>query len=374
MNFSFSEEQEAVRDLAAHIFSDNTSAERIQALERSGEWHDPALWNELSKANLSAISLPEAIGGGGYSLFETCLLLEEQGRHLAPVHLVPTLLLGGLPLAHFGTPEQQERWLRPVAESGAILTGALHEETGSLPSTPKSHAERDGEGWRITGTKLAVPAAEIAEVMLIPARTDDGVGVFLVEPGAAGVSLERQVTTNREPHSQVVLDGVSVAAGARLGEPGVDVAGWLFEHASVGLCALQLGISEEALRRTAEYATDRKQFGVPIGSFQGVQVRAADAFIDIEAMRSTLWQAAWRLTEGKSSARHVSAARWWASMGGHRVTHAAQHLHGGIGSDIDYPIHRFMLWSKQVERSLGGATPELARLGKIVIDQARERA
>jgi alkylation response protein AidB-like acyl-CoA dehydrogenase len=188
------------------------------------------------------------------------------------------------------------------------------------------------------------------------------------------VSLERQVTTNREPQSRVVLDDVAVAADARLGESGSDVAGWLFEHASVGLCALQLGIAAEALRRTAAYATDRKQFGVPIGSFQGVQVRAADAFIDIEAMRSTLWQAAWRLAAGRPAARHVSAARWWASMGGHRVTHAAQHLHGGIGSDVEYPIHRFMLWAKQVERTLGGATPETVRLGKIVLDEAAERA
>jgi hypothetical protein len=374
VNFSFSDEQEAVRDLAARIFADNTSHERNQALEKSGEWHDRALWAELSKANLSAIALPEAIGGGGYSIFETCILLEQQGRHLAPVPLVPTLLLAGLPLAQFGTQEQQERWLRPVAESGAILTGALHEANGMLPSTPMTRAVRGGDGWRISGTKLAVPAADLAEVLLIPARTDDGVGVFLVEPSAPGVSLERQITTNREPQSQVVLDGVTLAADARLGEPGSDVSGWLFEHASVGLCALQLGIAEEALRRTAVYTTDRKQFGVPIGSFQGVQVRAADAFIDVEAMRSTLWQAAWRLAAGRPAARHVSAARWWASMGGHRVTHAAQHLHGGIGSDVDYPIHRFMLWAKQVERTLGGATPETVRLGKIVLDEAAERA
>ncbi|MBW2268394.1 MAG: acyl-CoA/acyl-ACP dehydrogenase [Deltaproteobacteria bacterium] len=374
MNFSFSDEQEAVRDLSARIFADNTSHERIQALEKSGEWHDSALWAELSEANLTAISLPEAVGGGGCSIFETCLLLEEQGRHLAPVPLVATLLLGGLALAQFGSREQQERWLRPVAESGAILTGALHETGASLPSRPKTRAERDGDGWRISGTKVAVPAADLAKVMLIPARTDDAAGVFLVEPTAPGVSLERQVTTNREPQSQVVLDGVSVAADARLGDAASDVTGWMFDQASVGLCALQLGIAEEALRRTAIYTTDRKQFGVPIGSFQGVQVRAADAFIDIEAMRSTLWQAAWRLAEGRPAARHVSAARWWASIGGHRVTHAAQHLHGGTGSDVDYPIHRFMLWAKQVESTLGGATPELARLGKIVIDEAGERA
>ena len=361
MDFSLSEEQQAVRDLAAHIFKDQTSHERIQALEKSGEFHDRALWAELSKANLTAILLPEAVGGGGYSLFEACVLLEEQGRHLAPVPLIPTLLLGGLPIARFGSSQQQERWLRPVCDGGAILSG-------SLPGAVATRAARDGDGWRITGTKICVPAAEQAEVMLIPATTDDGVGVFLVEPGADGVALEAQVTTNREPQHQVTLDGVAVGADARLGEPGADVAGPLFEHASVGLCALQLGIAEESLRRTAEYTTQRKQFGVPVGSFQGVQVRAADAFVDTEAMRSTLWQAAWRLAEGLPAERAVSAARWWACIGGHRVTHAAQHLHGGTGSDVDYPIHRFMLWAKQVESTLGGATPELARLGRTLVE------
>ena len=341
----------------------------------AGEWFDAALWNELAKANLTALALPETVGGGGCGLFEACLVLEEQGRHLAPVPLLPTLLCGGLPIAEFGTREQQERWLRPVAEGGAILTAALHEEARSLPAPPATRAARDGDGWRLHGTKLCVPAADRAEAILVPARTDEGAtAVFLVEPGAEGVALERQVTTNREPQSLVKLDGVAAPAAARLGGDSDDVAGWLFERATAGLCALQLGIAEEALRRTAIYATDRKQFGQPIGSFQGVQVRAADAFIDIEAMRSTLWQAAWRLAEGLPAATQLSAARWWACIGGHRVTHAAQHLHGGIGSDVDYPIHRYMLWAKQIESTLGGATPELAKLGRMLVDEAAEGA
>ncbi len=138
---------------------------------------------------------------------------------------------------------------------------------------------------------------------------------------------------------------------------------WLEERAQVGLAALQLGIAEEALRRTAAYTSQRKQFGKPIGSFQGVSLRAADAYIDVEALRSTLWQAIWRLEEGLPATAQVAAAKWWACRGGQRVVHSAQHLHGGIGADLDYPIHRYFLWARQVELTLGGAAPQLARIG-----------
>jgi len=371
MDFAFSEEQEALRDLATRIFADHTGHERLQELEKSGEWYDRALWSELAKANLTALCLPEQVGGGGCGVIETCLVLEEQGRHLAPVPLLPTLLLAGLPLADSGTPEQWERWLHPVAEGEAVLTAALHEEGGALPALPLTRARRDDAGWRLDGVKVCVPAAHLADAILVPARTSDTeCRVFIVEPSAEGVSLERQITTNREPQSRLALEGVRVGDDALLGD--ADTAARLFERASIGLCALQLGIAEEALRRTATYTIDRRQFGRPIGSFQAVQVRAADAFIDTEALRGTLWQAAWRVSEGLPAAREVGAARWWACVAGHRVTHAAQHLHGGIGSDVDYPIHRFMLWAKQVEATLGGATQEVARLGRVVVDEPRD--
>ena len=140
MDFAFDDEQDVLRALAARIFSDHSSHERMQELEKSGEWYDRALWSELAKANLTALCLPEAIGGGGCGILETCLVLEEQGRHLAPVPLLQTLLLGGLPLAESGTPEQCERWLRPVAEGGSVLTAGLHEEGSALPALPLTRA------------------------------------------------------------------------------------------------------------------------------------------------------------------------------------------------------------------------------------------
>jgi alkylation response protein AidB-like acyl-CoA dehydrogenase len=373
MDFSFSEEQQAVRDLAGKIFADRVSHARLKELEASGEWFDRALWSELAKANLTALALPEEVGGAGYGLPETCLVLEEMGRHVAPVPLLPTLLLGGLPIAAFGSAAQCERWLAPVAHGEGVLTAALYEEGSADPSRPRVTARRDGDAWRLDGEKICVPAAQLAGGILVPARSgENAVGVFVLEPGSEGMELERQITTHREPQSRLVLSGARVSADAVLGDPerGAPIVEWIAERATVGLCAVQLGVAEEALRRTAEYAGQRRQFGRPIATFQGVALRAADAFIDIEAMRATLWQATWRLSQDLPASLEVASAKWWACRGGQRVVHTAQHVHGGIGSDVDYPIHRFFLWSNQLDVALGGANQQLAKLGALLVSQS----
>jgi alkylation response protein AidB-like acyl-CoA dehydrogenase len=368
MDFSFSDEQTAVRDLARQILADGVSHERLCELEKR-EWFDGELWNALAKANLTALCLPEDVGGSGYGILESCLVLEEVGRHVAPVPLLPTLLLGGAPIAEFGTHEQRERWLVPVAERAGVVTAALEEVGCEDPARPRARAVKDGARWRLEGEKACVPAAQLADCILVPARTGDAaVGVFLLDPGADGVALEQQITTNREPHSRLTLDGAAVESDAVLASPndGARIVEWIADRARVGLCAVQLGVAEEALRRTAEYTGQRKQFDRPIATFQAVAMRAADACIDIECMRSTLYQAAWRVSAGLPAGPEIAAARWWACRGGQRVVHTAQHLHGGIGSDVDYPIHRFFLWSKQLELTLGGASQQLARLGAML--------
>ncbi|MBW1884734.1 MAG: acyl-CoA dehydrogenase, partial [Deltaproteobacteria bacterium] len=141
--------------------------------------------------------------------------------------------------------------------------------------------------------------------------------------------------------------------------------------AATALSALAVGVCDEALRQTAVYTGERKQFGKLIGSFQGVSMRAADAYIDVQAMRSTMWEAAWRIDNGHSGEKEAAIAKWWACRGGHRVTHTTQHLHGGIGADIDYPIHRFFLRLKHLAYTLGGASEQLAQLGALIADEAR---
>ena len=142
----------------------------------------------------------------------------------------------------------------------------------------------------------------------------------------------------------------------------------------MGLAAIQLGVAEAAMRKTAEYVVQRKQFGRPIGSFQSAQHRIADAYIDVECIRSVVQQAAWRLAADLPAGLHVRAAKWWAAMAGDRVTHTAQHLHGGMGADVDYPIHRHFLWSQHLLITLGGPRQQLEDLGRLVVGEYRPEA
>jgi alkylation response protein AidB-like acyl-CoA dehydrogenase len=227
---------------------------------------------------------------------------------------------------------------------------------------PATTAERNGQGWILAGEKRWVAALDRARRVLVPARTGDATRVFAVDPSAAGLTSERFVLTNGEPVWTVRLEGVRVDDADVL--PGDDAARRLYESAVVAHCAMQLGVSERALDMTAGYVRERVQFGVPIGSFQAVQHRAADAYIDLEAMRWTAWRAIERVAEGAPAGRECAVAKFWAAEGGARIAASAQHLHGGIGVDLDYPIHRFFLRSKALELALGGATAQLVRLGR----------
>src|SRR5436190_168752 len=163
----------------------------------------------------------------------------------------------------------------------------------------------------------------------------------------------------------VVLSGVTLGDDRVLAGDGqgAGVADWLVARATVGLCAVQSGVIERALELTAEYAKSRVAFGRPIGSFQAVTQRLADAYVDVEAVRLTMWQAAWRLASGAAAATEVPTAKFWAAEAGHRVAHTAVHVHGGMGIDVTYPVHRYFVAAKRNEFALGGATVQLRRIG-----------
>lgn len=368
MDFEFSDEQVAVRDLAAQIFTGHATVERIKQTEAAGNGIDRDLWDALAKANLLGIALPEEHGGSGLGVMSMCLLLQEQGRRLAPVPLLPSIALGALPLVEFGTAEQQTTWLPRVIAGEAILTAALDEADSIDPAAPRTTATTDGV---LNGTKVAVPAGHLADRVLVPATTPDGVTVFVVDPRQDGVSIDIADTTD---HQRVAhLTFTNAASEGVLGAPGDGAAAvrWILDRGLVGLAAIQLGVAEEAIRLAAEYTSGRLQFGKPLSTFQGVSLRAADAYIDASAMNVTLWQAAWRMDAGLDASHEVAIAKWWAADGGERVVHATQHLHGGMGADIDYPVHRYFLWGKQIADCLGGASKQLSRIGADIADAYR---
>jgi alkylation response protein AidB-like acyl-CoA dehydrogenase len=266
-------------------------------------------WRDLAHANLLGIALPEVVGGSGLGVVELALLLVEQGRVVAPLPLWPTLIAAM-------AAEDANDVVARVVTGDAVLSVALGD---SAPVPYGSEAEAV-----LVGRRLVVPSG------VEPVETTDGQPAALVDIGA------------------------------------VELDQWVRDRILVALCALQVGVCEAALAQTAAYVSQREQFGRPIGTFQAVAHRAADAYVDLEAMRVTMLAAAWRLAAGLDAAADLRVAKWWAAEGGHRVVHAAQHLHGGIGSDVDYPIHRYFLWGKQLAVTLGGGGAQLSALADLV--------
>ena len=377
MDFKLTDEQSAVSEAAGGLFSGLVDAEKIADVEGSTDRIDRDLWKSLAEADLLGLAIPESDGGAGYGLMELCLLLEAQGNAVAPVPLWSALVLGALPLARFGSETQRAAWLPGVVAGDVILTAALSGSANSATSMPSVQAGASGDGFVLQGTELAVPQAHLADRIVLPARTDDGrVLLVLLDPAAPGVTLERATTTNREIHPHLHLAGVTVGeddilVGPDGGRAALDV---LQVAATTALCALQVGVCEAALTMTAAYLNGRQQFGRPLSTFQGTMLRAADAAIDIEAMRVTWQNAAWRFDTGRDATDAARVAKWQASERGQRTVHATQHLHGGMGADISYPIHRYFLWGKQIELLLGGPSAQLAKLGADLAAQALARA
>ena len=328
-----------------------------------------APWGDLAAAGVLAAGLPASLDGAGLGLLEQCSVLIELGRAVSDVPYLASIVLGAGALAEFGTAAQREQWAAAAGRGSVMLTAALAEEDGDDPRRPSARAERADGRWVLSGVKTAVDAAPRADLFLVPCATPDGVLVFLVAPSDAGVSVEPQQLTDFASAGRVVLAGCVLGDDRVLAGngQGAEVADWLVARATVGLCAVQSGVIERALELTAQYAKSRVAFGRPIGSFQAVTQRLADAFVDVEAVRLTMWQAAWLLSTGDSGADvAVATAKFWAAEAGHRVAHTAVHVHGGIGIDVTYPVHRYFVAAKQHEFALGGATAQLRRIGGVL--------
>jgi alkylation response protein AidB-like acyl-CoA dehydrogenase len=357
MDFAITEAQRELGALTRQI---------VAGRQPAGDF-DRALWRDLAGAGVLAATLPKEAGGDGYGLLEQCTVLVELGRAVAAVPYLSSIVTAASAVARFGDRAQCDRWAEPAGRGQLILTAALGDE-GVV------RAERTADGWTLTGSKSAVPAAPVADAVLVPALLDDpagaGAAVFVVTPDAPGITVEAQEMPGGEGAGWLELAGAHMPPEAVLGGVGAAAAitASLAAHATVGLCAAQLGVTERALELTAGYAATRVQFGRPIGSFQAVAQRLADAYIDVEAIRLTMWQAAWRLAEGLPGAAEIATAKFWAADGGHRVAHAAVHVHGGVGIDLEYPLHRYFLAAKHHEFALGGATAQLRRLGTLLAD------
>ena len=362
MDFTFNETQDDLRILVRQVFDEMAPPARVGEVEQTDDGIDRELWAELARSEILGVSLPEDVGGSGHGIMELCVLLEDVGRRVVPIPALSTLVMGALPIVTFGTLEQRKRHLVPVLEGRSLLTAALQEPARHDPLQPATTATRQGSTWHLDGTKVAVPHAPLVDRMLVSAQTPDGsTALFLLDPHGRGVTIEPTRSTSRQVQGNVVLEGAPVHEEDVLLD--ADALPYLYRHAVAGMCATAVGVLDEALKITAEYISSREQFNKPIATFQGATLKAADAYIDAEAVRATTWSAVWRLAEGMPCDDELAIAKYWVAFGGQNAVHNCQHLHGGMGVDIDYPIHRYFIWAKDLELSLGGETAQLLKIG-----------
>lgn len=354
MDFHLDDDLQAVQALAREIFTDKATTDRVRAIETTDTAMDDQLWKAVTDAGLIGVAVDEEHDGSGLGLSALVVLLEEQGRHVAPVP-VWSAALAALTLAEHGDRAQQDRVAALVAGTER-LTVAL-EEFATDATQPACRAEQGVDGWQLTGVKAVVPSPAGVSGVLVSASTADGTGVFLVDND--NLDWEITHTTTYDRAGNLTL---AATPAQRVGD--ADTLQWMLRRAQLCVAALQLGVADEAMHITARYLTDRKQFGRPLGTFQGVQHQLADCWIDVDNMRVTVWGAVTALDDATDQELvHVLAAKWWAAEAGLNVVHRTQHLHGGIGVDVDYPVHRYFLWGKQLSSTLGGAAETLQLLG-----------
>ncbi|MBV9514598.1 MAG: acyl-CoA/acyl-ACP dehydrogenase [Mycobacteriaceae bacterium] len=369
MDFTSTEAAADLGGLVRTITESVCTPERQKELDGLGQRFDRELWRTLIESDVLSAAAPEALGGGGFGVLEQVAVLVALGRQMAAVPYLESVLLGAGALAEFGPEALQRDWAIPAINGDKILAVALDGEMGQGPVQATGGAGRpatpDG-AYRLTGTRTQIGYGPVADAFLVPAETDSGSKVFLVTPEDAGVSVAALSTTGHGSVGHLELQGVEVDEGRVVG--GDAMLGWLSTHATLGRSAYQLGVLERALELTAEYAREREQFDRPIGSFQAVAQRLADGYIDVKGLRLTLTQAAWRLSEGLPADLEVATAAFWAADAGHRIAHTTVHVHGGVGIDLDHPVHRYFLAAKQTEFAVGGATGQLLRIGRELAD------
>lgn len=366
MDFSFTEEQSQIRELSRQIFAENCGDDFQMAYRKrqradANLRYSRELWQMLAESGLLGTAISEQHGGSGFGLIELCQILEEQGRFLAPIPLLPSLVYGGLALSRYGSPNQQAKYLPQLATGSVILSAAVAEESMATALRASCTAEEKAGKWLLNGLRVAVPYAQEASALLIAASTSRGKAIFLVEP-QTGMSCEFTNSGNHEPlYSVTFKNAQAELLGSQ--DQGQEILDFILQNGAIACCATMIGIIEEATRRTASYTSERKQFETTIANFQNTTMKMADCYIDIESLRSAYYEALWKLSASIPCAAEVKVAKFWACSAGHRVAHTCQHLHGGIGADVEYPLHRYYLWFKQMDLTLGGGTKQLADLG-----------
>ena len=361
MDFALSEEQELLRKSARDFLNTECPKSVVKEIEASELGYLPELWKKMAALGWMGLILPEEYGGADFTLLDLAVLFEEFGRAAMSGPMFSTII-GSLAVLEYGTEEQKRELLPKVATGDILLSLAIAEPEVNYDARYVAiQAQANDGGFTISGTKLFVPYASTADYLLVVARTqgkpgdEDGLTVFLVDGGANGLLFTDMPTIAHDRQCEVQFDKVSVSSADIVGSlnNGYSLVTALLRKATAIQCAEMVGGAQRGLEIAAEHTKTRVQFERPLGAFQAVQHRLADMFIDVNGARWTTYRAVWRLSDGLPAEQEVSIAKAFTNTACQRIAASAQHLHGGIGVDVDYDLHYYFRRTKAFELSLG---------------------
>jgi alkylation response protein AidB-like acyl-CoA dehydrogenase len=377
MDIGFSEEQELLRDTARKFLDSECDTRFVRGMMATESAVTSEFWAKLAENGWLGITYPEEDGGAGLGLIDLVVLMEEVGRAVMPGPYPATVLLGGAAIAAAGSAAQRQEWLPRIATGDAKATLAWTEPNARWDAAAiTTEARESSGGFTLTGVKMFVPDAHLADVLVVAARSrdgstmEDGVSLFLVPKDTAGlgITLLPSIDETRKL-CELRLDNVRVPGSALLGELH---RGWaplsrVVDRAAVALAAEMCGAAQRVLDITVEYAKMRVAFGKPIGTYQGVKHKCADMLVDIENAKSLTYYAAWAVDEGDPDAvMAVSMAKAAASDAGRRVCAAGIQLHGGIGMTWEHDLHLYLKRAKADEIALGDASWHRERIARLM--------
>jgi len=361
MKFTLSEEQEMLRKTAREFLTAKCPKKLVRQIEESEAGYSRELWQEMAELGWMGLAFPEKYGGGDMTFLDLGVLLEEMGRACLPGPFFSSVVLAGLTILDLGTEEQKLEYLPKLISGEKIFTLALSEPGYRNYYAPSITVEAvpDAGNYVITGTKLFVPDAHVADYLLCVARTkpDDEIAVFLTDAKSPKISSTLLKTISRDKLCEVLFDGVSVPKANILGQTkqAGSVIQKIIERAAVGKCCELVGNMQRVLEMTVDYAKERKQFDRPIGSFQAIQHYCADMATDVDGARFSIYQAAWMLSKGLPCTKEVAIAKAWAAEASQRVMALAHQIHGAIGVTMEHDLHLFTRRAKAAEVAFGDA-------------------
>jgi len=374
MHFDLSQDQKMLVDTAASFAKKSSPVARARRLRDDPLGFEPAVWKQMAELGWLGLCFPEEVGGFAGRFVDLALVIEQLGSTLVPEPILSTVVLGGTALAAGGDGEQRGRWLTPLAAGDLQVSLALWERGGRFdPSWCETRAEKSAKGWRLSGEKVWVPGGHAADLFLVAARTGgapgEAAGVSLFAVDRAALAVEPLQTIDGRRAAMIRLAGVEVAADRRLGGDGAGAAiiDGALEAGCAAAAAEATGIAQAVLNMTVGYLKTREQFGALIGTFQALQHRAVEMFVETELLRSHALEACLRVDEGDADERRraIAAAMVQVTVGGRFVARQGIQLHGGIGCTDEHDMGLFFKRMQALSQMLGDEQHHLARFADL---------